>query len=72
MGIEDNEMVEEFLNDEASEMIDHIEEDAKADLLLFYSYKTAQHMRIVLGVLAIWTVIGGTVLFAIILHLLLR
>jgi hypothetical protein len=72
MEIENNEMVEEFLNDEASEMIDHIDDDAKADLLLFYSYKTAQHIRILLGILAIWTVIGAGVLFVIIFNLLLR
>jgi len=72
MEIENNEMVEEFLNDEASEMIDHIEDDAKADLLLFFTYKTAQHMRIILGVLAIWTVIGAGVLFVLIFNLLLR
>lgn len=56
MEIKDNEMVEEFLNDDASLMIDHIQDEAKADLLLYFMYKTAQHMRILVGILTIWTV----------------
>ena len=67
--IENNPMIEEFLDDKASEMIDDINDDAKADLLLFFMYKTAQHMRIVLGILTIWTVLGMTTLFALILNL---
>ena len=64
-------MIEEFLDDKSSEMIDDINDDAKADLLLFFMYKTAQHMRILVGVLAIWTIIGACVLFALILNLIL-
>ena len=67
--IESNPMIEEFLDDKASEMIDDINDDAKADLLLFFMYKTAQHMRIIVGALAIWSIVGACVLFAVILNL---
>ena len=62
-------MIKEFLDDKSSEMIDDINDDAKADLLLFFVFKTAQYTKALLGVLAVWTIIGACVLFALILNL---
>jgi hypothetical protein len=70
--IKNNEMVQEFLDDDASLMIDALEDNAKADLLLYFSYKTAQHMRILVGILTIWTCVGATALLALLFNFLLR